>query len=582
VILNKQEITSNPEAALKAAVEETPSGDRLVLLVKGNPAFMRLLKVVLDEAEGYLCQVTAPDEVPDQLARRPADLVVIIEDHPLYRQLRELPEAKGVPMLLVTVSETDRDKIPPLAKGDRAWVMRNNPAELVSMLRELAPVERYKRVLSVDDSPTVLKQIKRTFAGTPYVLVTATNGQEALDVLDRVNPDLILTDIEMPVMDGLNFCRRVRGRPDTSEVPLIILSSRVDYETIAAGFESGADEYLTKPFFSDELLNKVESYLVPPPARRQEQVLVVSANRTVLHQINTALSQQGFEVSSTTDPQKALSLAEHNQIDLAVVDDKVGSMTGFELCAKLKAIDGVQKAPVVVMTAKTSAGARKMGEKVGVGAYLTKPFTREGLVSLIERQVAQNRSMRALEWDLVLASITALAKALDERDPYTRFHSENVSRYAVAIGRKAGMNAVQLENLRIAGLLHDMGKIGIPDNLLHKPGRLTDEEFELVKNHSQLGAEILKPIPSLEDVIPGILHHHERIDGGGYPFGLKEEQIPPTAQILAVADTYDALVTDRPYRRGMPKEQALTIMKEVAGAQLSNYYVRLFMEWLGE
>jgi HD-GYP domain-containing protein (c-di-GMP phosphodiesterase class II) len=152
----------------------------------------------------------------------------------------------------------------------------------------------------------------------------------------------------------------------------------------------------------------------------------------------------------------------------------------------------------------------------------------------------------------------------------------------VAIGRKAGMNAVQLENLRIAGLLHDMGKIGIPDNLLHKPGRLTDEEFELVKNHSQLGAEILKPIPSLEDVIPGILHHHERIDGGGYPFGLKEEQIPPTAQILAVADTYDALVTDRPYRRGMPKEQALTIMKEVAGAQLSNYYVRLFREWLGE
>jgi putative nucleotidyltransferase with HDIG domain len=255
-------------------------------------------------------------------------------------------------------------------------------------------------------------------------------------------------------------------------------------------------------------------------------------------------------------------------------------MTGFQLCSLMHAEPALARVPFVVMTGKTSSGARKMGQKVGVSAYLTKPFTREGVIMLVERLLAEHRSLRALEWDMVLASITSLAKALDERDPYTRFHSENVARYAVAIGRKAGLNSAQLESLRLAGLLHDIGKIGIPDVVLHKPGRLTDEEFERIKQHARLGTDILQPIPSLEEVLPGILHHHERIDGEGYPAGLKGDEIPVMAKILAVADTYDALVTDRPYRRGMSPERAMAIMRKAAGAQLAPGYVDLFLEWL--
>ncbi|MBF0529266.1 MAG: HD-GYP domain-containing protein, partial [Deltaproteobacteria bacterium] len=186
------------------------------------------------------------------------------------------------------------------------------------------------------------------------------------------------------------------------------------------------------------------------------------------------------------------------------------------------------------------------------------------------------------EWDMLLASITSLAQALDERDPYTRYHSGNVSRYAVAIGRKAGFNVAVLENLRLAGILHDIGKIGIPDIVLNKPGSLTAEEFEIIKQHSQRGAEILRPISTLSTIIPGILHHHERLDGRGYPAGLKGDDIPVISQILAVADTYDALTTDRPYRRGMNPEKAITIMNEVSGTQLSPQYVQLFIEWLSE
>jgi putative nucleotidyltransferase with HDIG domain len=398
--------------------------------------------------------------------------------------------------------------------------------------------------------------------------------------LEELTPDLIITDVEMPVMDGVTFCRKVRSRPQTAEVPLIILSSRVDHKTIAAGFEAGADEYLTKPFYQDELLNKVEPYLAPAPTRRQEHVLLVSTGFNVTHQLKTALSKQGLVAAACRSPEEALIRAMKDRPDMIMAEEDLPGESGYQLCSRLREDPIQRKVPFILITDKVDGAARKMGDKVGVSAYLSKPFTRERVVMLAERLLAEQRSLTALEWDMILASIMSLAKALDERDPYTRFHSENVAKYALAIGRRAGMNAKELENLRLAGLLHDLGKIGIPDKVLHKPGRLTDEEFGQIKEHCQRGAEILKPITSLENIIPAILHHHERIDGGGYPSGLSSDQIPYMARILATADTYDALVTDRPYRRGMPREQALSILKEVAGTQLDAEYVRIFIKWV--
>ena len=401
-------------------------------------------------------------------------------------------------------------------------------------------------------------------------------------MLDAVDPDLLLVDVEMPVMDGLTFCREVRSREGHRDLPLIILSSRVDYDTIAEGFEAGADEYLTKPFFADELLNKVESYLRPRPARRKEQILVLSSMGNTNRQLRLALEHQGFEVTATTSPNEALEAAASTVPDLIIADTVLEGITGFQFCTNIRSLPETKRIPFIILTAKTSSGARKMGRKVGVTAYLTKPFTREGAVALIERILAEHRSLKALEWDMALASITSLAKALDERDSYTCYHSENVSKFAVAIGRRAGLDTSVVENLRLAGLLHDIGKIGIPDVVLHKPGKLTDEEFDMIREHSRVGAEILGPIPGLEEVVACILHHHERVDGQGYPDGLRQDEIPIMSQIMAVADTYDALVTDRPYRQGMSREKAVAIMKEVSGTQLSSRYVRLFLDWLKE
>ena len=533
----------------------------------------------MDGMAGWHYEIIPTESMVGAAIERRPDLIVIIEDGDLYQAVRNEERLWSIPVLFVNISGPGEPRIPTLASLDHSWILKNNPAELHKIISQSVQEPRPRRVLCVDDSPTVLRQIERAFSGTPYTVTTAENGQDALNKLETYTPDLILTDVEMPVLDGLSFCKVVRERRQTADTPLIILSSLVDHKTIARGFEAGADEYLTKPCSPEELLNKAESYLIPPPARRQEYVLIASDDATVTHHLKLALENQGFRVSIIFNHREAAELETPN---LIISEETLPGMSGYEFCSYIRKDLGWSQTPFVLMTGQTSAGARKMGKKVGISAYLAKPFTRERLIMLVERLAAEQRSLKALEWDLVLATITSLAKALDGRDSYTRFHSENVAKYATAIGRKAGFNSVQLDNLRLAGLLHDIGKIGVPDVILNKPSRLTDEEFEKIKEHPSRGAEILKPISRLTEVIPAILHHHERIDGLGYPAGLKGDEIPYMARILAVADTFDALITDRPYRLGMPLEKARSIMEEISGTQLSSNYVKLFLQWINE
>jgi len=180
----------------------------------------------------------------------------------------------------------------------------------------------------------------------------------------------------------------------------------------------------------------------------------------------------------------------------------------------------------------------------------------------------------------MIASITSLAKALDERDNYTRFHSENVAKYAVKIANKIRMPDRFIEELRLASMLHDIGKIGVRDLILLKPGSLTHEEYEVIKKHPEKGAAILRPIPSLSNIIPYILSHHERFDGNGYPGGLSGDEIPLGARIISVADTYDGITTDRPYRKKKSHEDAIKLMKSISGSQLCPFCIEAFLSLL--
>ena len=175
--------------------------------------------------------------------------------------------------------------------------------------------------------------------------------------------------------------------------------------------------------------------------------------------------------------------------------------------------------------------------------------------------------------ELFLGSIRMLAAAIDEKDPYTRGHSGRVAKYSLLIGDNLGLNAEELDRLRISALLHDVGKIGIDDRVLKKPGKLTDEEFDLMKQHTVKGANIMRPVAQLKDMLPGIELHHERMDGGGYPYGLAGDSIPLMARIIAVADTLDAITTNRPYQSAMDLDYALQRIRSLAATKFDSAVV---------
>jgi putative nucleotidyltransferase with HDIG domain len=201
------------------------------------------------------------------------------------------------------------------------------------------------------------------------------------------------------------------------------------------------------------------------------------------------------------------------------------------------------------------SGAAEIGE-------LAETFNQ--MAGHIEQYVDQLKLAAEENHELFLGSIRMLAAAIDEKDPYTRGHSGRVARYSTIIGHGLGMNAEDLDRLRIAALLHDVGKIGVDDRVLKKPGKLTDEEFDLMKQHTVKGANIMRPVAQLKDVLPGIELHHERMDGKGYPYGLPAEQIPLMARIIAVADTLDAITTNRPYQSAMDIDFAIERIRSLA------------------
>ena len=193
----------------------------------------------------------------------------------------------------------------------------------------------------------------------------------------------------------------------------------------------------------------------------------------------------------------------------------------------------------------------------------------ERFVSDLQRSADENH-------ELFLGTVKALAAAIDGKDPYTRGHSERVSRFAVATAQGLGLPAEEIERIRISALLHDVGKISIDDRVLKKPSALTDEEFEVMKTHPQKGYKIMSQIPAMRDFLPGMYMHHEMINGGGYPQGLSGDQIPMQARIVSVADTFDAMTTERPYQHAMDLEAALTRLKSFVGTRYDGRVVAAF------
>jgi putative two-component system response regulator len=295
------------------------------------------------------------------------------------------------------------------------------------------------------------------------------------------------------------------------------------------------------------------------PAAR---VLVVEDNAPVARLLEQELLAEGYSVESAGDGPEALERVALRAPDLILLDVGLPTLSGDEVCRRLKRDPATRLIPVIIVTAQGEARAKLDAWEYGADDFLTKPFH---LVEVTARCRSLVRLKRLVEErDSAEAVVYALARAVEAKSPYTHGHSERVMRYALRLARALGLGEEQREVLRKGALLHDIGKISVPDAILNKPGSLSDAEFELVKGHAAQGAHIVEPLHSVRDAVPLIRWHHERLDGRGYPDGLRGAEIPLLVRVLAVADTYDALASDRPYRPRVPAEDCLRMLRDNA------------------
>jgi putative two-component system response regulator len=288
----------------------------------------------------------------------------------------------------------------------------------------------------------------------------------------------------------------------------------------------------------------------------------VAANRELLIARLEALH---YEVREAADGYAALDAIDAEEPDLIMLDVDMPRLDGIAVCKRLKAHPTRRLIPIIILTASHDPEQRLRGIEAGANDYLSKPFDANELmirtrVLLREREL--NKKLDATE-DVLLT----LARAVEARDRYTIHHAERVGRYAQEIGSLLGFDSEDDELLYQGGVLHDLGKIAIPDAILLKPGRLTQEEFEVMKKHSAEGERICLSLRSVSFFLPIIRHHHERMDGGGYPDHLRNGDIPIGARIVSVADAWDAMTSDRPYRVALGYDQALDQLRKGAGAQ---------------
>jgi len=481
------------------------------------------------------------------------------------------------------------------------------------------------KVLVVDDDPTsrdVLAQMIG-FCGQ-YNVDTARDGIEALNKLSFDQYDVIFTDIKMPRMDGIEFLRRAK-EVDPS-VPVVVVTALHHIEPAVESMRLGASDFLTKPLRVADVKNVLERIL-------SEKALIDSikartdGKESLLKLINTELFKKLniinmlFKYSTTiekmTDSVSIIKALPEYLIKVipvrragffGLVDDmlvlEVGQ--GFEHSQKVyykgtlleqiiknrtpyHVFDPNEVDPFTGIPLQGGMVILSLMVYDTIFGYLVLAEKKDGTCFYDDEVALLNEFMGRISMkleNLMLFDITnqhlvnilkTLVLTIEARDSYTKRHSERVTEIALEIAEEMNSPQAVKDALAFGGFLHDIGKIGVKDTILLKPGRLTKEEFEEIKKHPVIGASIVEPLGSYPEEMLIIRHHHERFDGQGYPDGLRGEEIPITARILAVADTYDSMTSTRPYRKGLPHQVAIDEIKRCSGTQFDPEVVKAFL-----
>ncbi len=462
-----------------------------------------------------------------------------------------------------------------------------------------------EKILVVDDEKMIRDLCTHILSAEGYQVTTASNGTAALEELNHSAADLMITDLKMPGIDGLELFERVKAQQQ--DMVTIFITGHGTIDTAIESLMRGVDGFILKPFTHEELLGTVNRAINRSRLKKENirlkaliplfeisKLLVTEIDLTQLFKISTEVLVQEF----SADRVSLMLLDEAS--GMLVIRANHGLSADVALKARRKEGEGVSglvlkhRKPLIISAGKHPdpavmemlnrenmpassmsvplIGKNKLFGVLNVSKSSGSPFSTSDLqiLLILSAQMVTALENAALYENLrenYFRTVQALVAAVEAKDPYTRWHSTNVAKYAVAVARDLGMNPSQLEEIHIAAILHDMGKIGISELIISKPARLSREEFDIMKDHPAHGIRILEPIGFSTAIIDAIYQHHERFDGKGYPRGLAGEDITLAARILNVADTIDAMVSERPYRRKIPTQDVLLELERETGGQ---------------
>lgn len=454
------------------------------------------------------------------------------------------------------------------------------------------------KVLVVDDDKSICQLCTKSLQLNGYDVISTNNPYNALRIIQHDSIDLVLTDIKMPKIDGLDLLRRMKViSPD---IAVVVMTAFASMKVAINAINYGAYNFISKPFHINEMMLAVKNALERKRLLKEIIRLKTLVNLfKVTEKINSTLEISELlqtmikAIMRETSSEKAVVFCHDEETDELYVRSAIGVDYNYVEQVRFPVEQGIvgsvfktRKALVISdinkeQTFLAHKVERSLGKTMLVIPMQSKGKT-FGVLSLFKNakssnfteadrdiallltsqaSIALDNAELILDYEILfLESMKSLARTLDERDPFTHGHSHRVSKLAVAIGQAMGLSEKELEDLSHAGILHDIGKIGIRDEILLKPDTLTEEEYEIIKTHPEKGYKILNPIKKLSSVVEAVYTHHEWYNGYGYPRGLKGNDIPLAGCIIGAADAYDTITTDRPYRQRRSHDEAIRII----------------------
>ena len=479
-----------------------------------------------------------------------------------------------------------------------------------------------EKILIVDDEAHILRLCSEILRRENYKVITAGTAKAALEMAKAESFDLLLTDISMPGMNGLELLSAIKEIQ--KEIATVVITGYGTVDNAVQSLHLGAHGFVVKPFSQKELLQTIEDALERSRLFRENMRLrllmpLFEVSKTLLSELNLRAlldTVTGVALRETRSDAASVVLVEDSgQLVLKSYASPTETYSE-EICQRVTDTMGrwvvEQRKPLIVI--KESPMSDEMQEvvsRLGVSSMVTMPLISKdrvvGLLNLYKKEAASSYNQSDIELISILSgqaaiaienaklfeeirrknkeleefyfeSVKALAQAIEAKDSTTGSHGDRLVSYAMAIADRLGLSNEEKVWLRYAAALHDIGKIAVSEAILKKPGKLTPEEYEEMKTHPARGAEILREVKFLAPVVPIVYHHQEQYDGKGYPDGLRGEQIPIGSRIVAVLDAFDAMTSNRPYRRGLPLQTAIGVLKQHSGMQFDPKVVEVFLE----